>query len=205
MGNPPKYGDALTPHDEEPLSEMVIRFVPLDLVIQWRRCGMIADFLADFLAYNFKHKDTARNVISTVLNELLENAVKFSPEKHRRASLALIYHGETIRIQTRNTSNMKHVASLRRLVERLCSEDPEILFLEQLQYSTTEDPEASGLGIVTLKKDYLARIAIELSENDDPPAAGDAPKEGDGGGDNGDELVNVQVTMELDVAELDRE
>lgn len=204
MGNPTKHGDALTPHAEEPLSEMVIRFVPLDLVIQWRRCGMIADFLADFLAYNFKHKDTARNVISTVLNELLENAVKFSPEKHRRASLALIYHGETIRIQTRNTSNKKHVASLQRLVERLCSEDPELLFLEQLEYSATEDPDASGLGIVTLKKDYLARIAIELTESDDPPAAGEGSKEPSEAEDGG-ELINVQVTMELDVAELDRE
>ncbi|MCA9715339.1 MAG: hypothetical protein H6713_11960 [Myxococcales bacterium] len=197
MGNPTHYGDPLAQQGEEPLSEMVIRFVPLDLVMQWRRCGMIADFLADFLAYNFEHKDTARNVISTVLNELLENAVKFSPEKHRRASLALIYQGSTIRIQTRNTSNKKHVASLRRLVERLCSEDADLLFLEQLEYSATEDQEASGLGIVTLKKDYFARIAVELSEPDDPPAASN--------GEEDDELINVQVTMELDVEELDRE
>jgi hypothetical protein len=188
MDNSQHFGDALARHLDEPLSEMVIRFVPLDLVIQWRRCGMIADFLADFLAYNFTHKDAVRNVISTVLNELLENAVKFSPEKSRRASLALSCIGESIRIQTNNTSSRAHIDSLTALADRLTTECAELLFVEAIEASAIDD-DASGIGLITLKKDYQARIAVELMPTSDTR----------------DDLVDVQVTIEFDVSEIDRE
>ena len=82
--------------------EFEVKFIPLDLVAHWRRCGMTADFLAYFLSYTFRDQDAALSLLSTVINELLENAVKFSVDKRRPVALALSHFGETVRIQTHN-------------------------------------------------------------------------------------------------------
>ena len=56
-------------------------FVPIDLVREWSRCGQTADYMARYLAYDFADRETAASVLSTVINELVENAAKFSTDK----------------------------------------------------------------------------------------------------------------------------
>ncbi|HEX9244216.1 MAG TPA: hypothetical protein VF875_17360, partial [Anaeromyxobacter sp.] len=51
-----------------------VEVVPIDLVTEWRRCGIISDFAAAYLEWAFARRSTARSVVSTVVNELVENA-----------------------------------------------------------------------------------------------------------------------------------
>jgi hypothetical protein len=145
-------------------AELSMRFVPHDLVEHWRRCGLTADFLAHFLAYNFTVRETALNVISTVLNELLENAVKFSADKARMISLVLVHYGDTVCIETKNFTDAACAASFQTFLARLTTEDAEELFRQQIEYAMTSDQASSGLGLITLKKDHQAQIHVRIEQ-----------------------------------------
>lgn len=147
---------------DDSITELKMRFVPLDLVAHWKRCGMVADFLAHFLAYNFEETSEATNIVSTVLNEVLENAVKFSCDKHTKISLTLRHTGDFLEIETTNVSTMNDAQSLVQKLTRINNEDIEDLFVQQLEYTAATDSSASGLGLISLKKDYNASLGAKL-------------------------------------------
>ena len=70
------FGQYVDPDETQtPLSTMAVQLLPLDMIVQWKRCGQTADYIASYLAYHFRDFGRAMNVLSTVLNELIENAV----------------------------------------------------------------------------------------------------------------------------------
>ncbi len=144
------------------LSELGLRFVPLDLIAHWRRCGITADFLAEFLAYNFLNQKTAMSVVSTLLNELLENAVKFSADKHKRVNLTVCHYGDTITVETTNSADEKQAQHFDTLVQRLLSVDAETLFLNQIEHTAENDTDASGLGLISMKKDFNVEYGVKI-------------------------------------------
>ena len=61
---------------EAPLAELRVELAALDAVSEWRRCGMTADFAAKYFACASSNPVTAASVLATVINELVENAVR---------------------------------------------------------------------------------------------------------------------------------
>ena len=145
----------------KPLSTIELRFVPLDFVMHWHRCGLAADYFAAHLAYTFDNRDAARAVLSTVVNELLENAVKFSSEKSRSASLTLNHYGEWLAIETRNRTDARRAESLGALMRDLEAQSAADLFLARIASPSGGESSPSGLGLLVLKKDYAVRLTIE--------------------------------------------
>jgi len=138
-----------------PLSAIELEVVPIDLVTQWRRCGMIADFMADYMVYGFERRDTARSVLSTVVNELVENAVKFSTDTRSAAHIAIRHHGEVVHAEIRNDASEKHVQSLRELLEQLAREEATAVFRRRME-------DRRGLGLAMLAKDYGATVGATV-------------------------------------------
>jgi hypothetical protein len=147
---------------QAPLSEFEVKFTPLDLVAHWRRCGMTADFLAYFIAYTFENPKAALNTLSTVINELLENAVKFSANKREPVVLALNHYGETIRIETRNVCSEAVTQRFDAFLDRLFTEDIEELFIAQIEHNAATNRSESGLGLITMVKDHNAKLGVSI-------------------------------------------
>src|SRR5690349_25000309 len=74
---------------DAPLSELSLSFPPLALVAEWSRCSETADFVARFFAHDYPDRDVAGSVLSTVVNELVENAAKFSSDKSVQARVVV--------------------------------------------------------------------------------------------------------------------
>ena len=100
----------------DPLGELSVTLIPLDLVTEWARCGQTADYLARFLAYDFEKRELAASVLSTVVNELVENAVKFSSDKTLPAQIVVRQFGDRISITTSNNATAAQAESFRKLV-----------------------------------------------------------------------------------------
>lgn len=143
-----------------PLGEVSIRFVPLDVVSEWSRCGHTADYLARYLAYDFENRETAASVLSTAINELLENAAKFSTDKAEPAEVTVRQFGDHVTIATRNRATAGQGALFRDLTARLVNGDAEALFAERLAHP----PEVggAGIGLIVLRKDYGASIDVRV-------------------------------------------
>jgi hypothetical protein len=146
---------------ETPLSTLELRFVPLDYVMHWHRCGLAADYFAAHVAYTFDNRDAARAVLATVVNELLENAVKFSSDKSLPASLHLNHYGDWLAIETRNRTDARRAAALDVLVRDFEAQSADALFLARIASPSGSESSPSGLGLLVLKKDYGVRLTIE--------------------------------------------
>jgi hypothetical protein len=133
------------------LSAIELEVVPIDLLTEWRRCGMVADFMADYMVHAFERRDVARSILSTVANELVENAAKFSSNKRGMARVAIRHHGEVVHAEVRNGSTEKHVQALREVLSDLQREDATAVFRRRME-------DRRGLGLALLAKDYGATV-----------------------------------------------
>lgn len=146
-----------------PISELFLKLSPLDLVAHWGRCGMSADFMASYLAYDFENAASAQNVISTVLNELVENIVKFSSDKRIAVTASVVHYGEFVCVTTENVTNAARSAALASTMEELVSQDLEDLFSAQVERTVSSNEAISKLGLLMLMKDYKAKLGVRIS------------------------------------------
>ena len=133
-----------------------IEIVPLDLVTEWRRGGIVADFAAAYLAWAFEHRGAARSVVSTVVNELVENAAKFSVDGRTPTHVTIRHFGEVVHAEVRNEAGDEHVARLRQVLEDLARDGAESVFRRRVE-------DRLGLGIALLARDYGATIGATVS------------------------------------------
>lgn len=152
---------------DTPITEVGLKFVPLDLIAHWRRTGITADFLANFLSYNFLDQKTAHSVVSTLLNELLENAVKFSADKHKRIHLNICHFGDRMTVETMNSADEEQTRHFDGVIQKILSNDAEKLFLDQIQHTAENDTSASGLGLISMKKDFNAEYGVKIAPEKD--------------------------------------
>ena len=137
-----------------------MEILPLDLVTEWRRCGMIADFMADYMVHAFERRPVARSVLSTAMNELVENAAKFSADSRTPARLSIRHHGDVVHLETWNVAPAAHVERLRALLEALARGDAVAVWRARIE-------ERLGLGIAMLARDYGATIGATTTRAGD--------------------------------------
>jgi hypothetical protein len=138
-----------------PLTSADITLPAMDFVVQWARCGMTADYIADYLSYAFERRASARSIIATAANELLENAAKFSVDKREQVRIHGRLRGSDVQLEVENVTDEKHLAVLERGLAALHSGDPAALFAQRVESS-----ERGGLGLIILAKDYGARLGV---------------------------------------------
>ncbi len=163
---------------------LLIGFSPGAIPIQqrWRNNGISADFIADYLATLLSASEDrvdlqqkrleVKGAVSYIANELLENAMKFHHEASQqpiRFGMHLIDDATvTIALMTVNSISQAVLSDFKRFVEEFLSSDPEELYLRQLEKSAEgdDDRDVSGLGILTMKNDYQAKVGwkVEASE-----------------------------------------
>lgn len=165
------------------LSELSVTIVPLELVSEWRRCSETADYLARYFAYDFDDRETAALVLSTVINELVENTAKFSSDKTIAGEIVVRQFGDRMSITATNVASPAQAGALRDAVDRINAGDPEALFAERIAHP----PEigGAGIGLIMLRKDYDAAMTVRTSAAD-----------------GRSDLVRVEVEVTLDNHEV---
>lgn len=140
-----------------------IRCVPRDLRSRCNGCGLVADFLAQFMAHDLGERAVVVNVLSTILNELVQNAAKFSADDEAPIEILLRRHVSTVHIEVANVCDERGVDALAAAIGSVDRSDPEDLFRRRVTGA-----EQGGLGLLLLRKDYGAIVGARLS----PPRDG---------------------------------
>lgn len=140
----------------KPLVTVGLEVVPIDLVTEWQRCGAVADFAATYMAYAFERRVTAHSVVSTVVNELVENATKFSVDKRVATHVTILHFGEVVHAEVRNEASDAHVARLREVLEALACDGAEEVFRRRMT-------DRSGLGLALIARDYDATVGARIT------------------------------------------
>jgi hypothetical protein len=147
----------------DPLCALRITGVPLQYVVEWGRCGRTADYVADFFAYGFSDPTTGTSVLSTVVNELVENAVKFSTDKQDPFTLDVVDMGAEIVVRTTNSTTPDEAAALTATMDGLREQDAAKVLGERLEASG-ETAQRAGLGLLLIVTHYAARLGVSTKQ-----------------------------------------
>ncbi|MCR9141778.1 MAG: DUF6272 family protein [bacterium] len=137
-----------------------ISLLPIDIFDHWDRCGDIADFIATYFQYNFQ-QPASQNIISTVVNELVENAVKYSRNKSSPVRIEIRKRQDHLLLRVSNLIPRNQRDHFVAICQALFERDLEELYLEKLTRGQ-QDHTYSGIGLILLKKDYEALIGVDF-------------------------------------------
>lgn len=165
------FGDFI---DELPDSEeyLAIVFSPSSIPRRqrWRTNGLSANFMADYFTTFFPRGEAANNlinskkevksVVSFIANELLENAMKFNDETiEHPISVTLRLHEDRLVFLANNSVDPQAVGKFQAFIQELVTCDPGELLVHQLEKNAEDGTHtASGLGLLTMMNDYLAKL-----------------------------------------------
>jgi hypothetical protein len=143
-------------------SMIQITLFPSDLVKYWSRCGLTADFAASFLAFRFPDSKKASNSLSVILNEIVENAVKFSNTKNGKIAINLFNLADLIIYEVENYVDESRYQDFREKAEQLLDgNDIETKYFAALR-EKAENPSGSGLGLLTILHDFGAHVGVRF-------------------------------------------
>lgn len=149
-------GFQLPPHAEA--CRLKLTDGPLD--ISWQHCSLTSDFLGDFFADRAADgidPHDMRHSIGYLVNELLENAVKFRAPGDIEIEAGV--HDRSFSLCVQNRVDAGTAERFRALLAEITAGDPGELLIERIERNAA-DPHSggSGLGILTLMNDYGADL-----------------------------------------------
>lgn len=156
MSESSHFGATWSPPARAPLCEISTELVPVDLLTQWRRCGMISDCLAEYMSYAFDRREVARSILSTVVNELVENVAKYSADKLAPARVSLAHLGEKLLVESTSVASAEHVARLGEELVELAAEEAATVFARRMA-------QRRGLGLALVANDYGAALGATVT------------------------------------------
>lgn len=153
-----------TPPPTPALSSVEVEVLPIDLLSEWSRCGATADFLAAYLGAAYAAREVAVNVLSTIANELVENAAKFAADDRSAIRVSIVRYGTEVHVETASVTSADRAAELAARLEQLERERPRDVVVRGLSAGGHV-----GVGLAMLASDYRAAIGAAVS--DGPTAA----------------------------------
>jgi hypothetical protein len=149
-----------------PLFAFELTLLAGDFQTEWKRCNMLANYFAAYVAYQFAHKERAENLISTILNELLEAAVRLAPE-HSDLFIGCTQTREGLWLDTRHIIRAEAVSSYLAFLEELNGNDNDRRYLDLLTTESQPMEYFNQLGLMMVAHDFGARLSAQPDQNTD--------------------------------------
>lgn len=143
---------------------------PIDL--NWQHCSVTSEFVGEFFGLHCRRAkldyNEARHGIGYLVNELLENALKFRAPGDIVIDSSL--DGNCFEIRVTNRIDDATSERFQPLLAELTTRDAGELLIERIE-ANAEDAAAtgSGLGLLTLMSDYGARLGWRFSRQPATP------------------------------------
>jgi hypothetical protein len=154
---------------------LMIGFLPnsLPLKQRWRNNGLSADFVADYLTTFFpanenepdslERQEQLKMAVNYIANELIDNAMKFNDETSKYpVKFGLHLLEDKLVMTSTNCVSSQVLANFYEFINELKDSDLEDLYIQQLEKGAIEESYESRLGILTMMKDYLAKLGWKI-------------------------------------------
>jgi hypothetical protein len=138
--------------------------------LSWRHCATTSDFIADLFALRFQSSRNdymeVRHSIGYVVNELIENAVKFRAPGEIVIEASM--DSECFKLKVSNDVDGENASRFQSLLADITAGDPRDLLIQRIEANAASpDMAGSRLGLLTLMSDYGARLAWIFSAADE--------------------------------------
>lgn len=163
------YGDfEYVPEARSPDAHIELSVNSFDLKTVWQRCGLLSNLVAGYISSAYFDEGKGYNSeifssISTIFQELIENAAKFSLRREAPIRVRVNHYQRVTQIEVQNASlvanSRKFEAHLRVLFTAPDLDDLQVHILE----SRSRDNLESGIGLLMLLKDYPVKIGVKIA------------------------------------------
>jgi hypothetical protein len=160
------YGDfEYVPEERIPDAHLELSVNSFDLRTVWQRCGLLSNLVAGYISSAYFDEAKGYNSeifssISTIFQELIENAAKFSMHRDAVIRIRVKHYERVTRIEVQNNSvsthSQKFEAHLKVLFTAPDLDDLQVSILE----SRSRDQLESGIGLLMLLKDYPVKLGV---------------------------------------------
>lgn len=130
---------------------------------EWRRCSMLANYIAEYTAYQFDRREWAENLISTVVNDFLETVVRLSPRKNEMTIRCAQYQ-DNLLFEVKQKLALEMAPPFHAFLKQACADDVNELYFQLLTSADRPTPSFNQLGLVMLVHDFGARLAARTDE-----------------------------------------
>jgi len=135
------------------------------LGVSWQHASETCEFLGDVFALHHAKGGSdytdARHSIIYLVNELLENAIKFRVPGAIRIDCSL--EDGNFELTVSNDTAPEVATRFQALIEEIISRDPGELLIERIEANAADESSSgSGLGLLTLMNDYGARLGWDF-------------------------------------------
>ena len=153
------FGETNSANGPSAFSMSIVLAEPLQ--VSWQHASATCEFLGDVFAKRFAKAGIdyteARHSIIYLVNELLENAIKFRSPGNIELTCSL--ESGTFELTVTNTTAPDVAERFQALIAEMTTRDPGELLIERIEANAADETSsASGLGLLTLMNDYGARL-----------------------------------------------
>lgn len=137
-----------------------------DFKLDWRRCNLVANYIAEYASYNFEQKDKAENLISTVTNEIVEFVSSFSYPKTKMGIQFKIFD-DSILFEFTNSILKEELDNYKNVIEKINNNNINDLYIKLIEDDFKLDKHKFDFSFVMLAHDYNAKFSskIKLDES----------------------------------------
>ncbi|TGK55348.1 ATP-binding protein [Leptospira kanakyensis] len=147
-------------------SHLSISLSAIDMTFYWKRCDVLSNFISQFYFHSYESKKLDNNAISTIINELVENAAKYSDKENNKIFLEIKDLGHNLRIEVKNRVTPWTKAVFENKINTIQSGDIDQLYFDALE-SRNHGTGNMGIGLLMLLKDYQLKLAYEFTKVDE--------------------------------------
>lgn len=150
-----------------PEARVTLKLNPAELTAHWRRCSLISDCAAGYIASAFSSAAKLRqgdiyNSVSTIMQELIENAAKFSLQRDAIIDIELLHFDRLVAFYVRNTTSASVAREFEKHIQALLTaHDLESMYVDILE-KRRDDESRSGIGLLLLMKDHGLKLGVRF-------------------------------------------
>ncbi len=143
----------------QPSVEIEINIPVRDIQTEWSRCSLLANYIAEYVAFEYAHREWAENLLSTISNELLETAVTLAPPI---SELKLKLNKEENAFVISMTHLVKNslLPHYQTFIQSLDSDQKQTLYLNWLTDNITTELQFNQLGLCMISNDFDVQLQV---------------------------------------------
>ena len=147
----------------------------------WRRCSLSSDFWSRYttmfvpetVAPDMLPREAIEGILSYLFNELFENCAKFSSGSVKTVRYKSWIQDERMLFQMTNHIHPDDQEPFVEIIQEFLEGDPDELYFEKLEKSFETDAGGSGLGYLSLIKDYGIQFGFRFQPIEEDSVAVD--------------------------------
>ncbi len=131
-----------------------------DLHIDWKRVSYIANYVAEYMAYEFPQRERAENLLSTITNEILESVINLAPDQTVLQINCKLVDKKLV-LDVTHYVRAEISSSYESFVKNLGEDNSDNAYLEMLISEATPETYFNQLGLMMLGYDFGVRLSLD--------------------------------------------